>query len=72
VLITKHGRPAALVIGVEGQDIETVLLSQDPSFWKLIEERRKQRSVTLSQARALLGLKAKTNRRTRKIRRSAR
>ena len=72
VLITKHGRPAALVIGVEGQDIETVLLSQDPSFWKLIEERRKQRSVTLSQARALLGLKAKPNRRTRKIRRSAR
>jgi prevent-host-death family protein len=72
VLITKHGRPAALVIGVEGQDIETVLLSQDPSFWKLIEERRKQRSVTLSQARALLGLKAKANRGTRKIRRSAR
>ena len=72
VLFTKHGRPAALVIGVEGQDIETVLLSQDPSFWKLIEERRKQRSVALPEARALLGLKAKPSRRSRKTRRSPR
>jgi len=30
VLITKHGKPAALVIGVEGQDLEDVLLAQDP------------------------------------------
>jgi prevent-host-death family protein len=72
VLITKHGRPAALVIGIEGQDIETVLLSQDPSFWKLIEERRKQRAVALPEARALLGLKAKPSRRSRKTRRSPR
>jgi prevent-host-death family protein len=71
VLITKHGRPAALVIGVEGQDIETVLLGQDPSFWKLIEKRRKQRSVALSEVRKLLGLRTSPGRR-RKTRRSAR
>jgi prevent-host-death family protein len=55
VLITKHGKPAAIVIGVEGQDIEDVLLRQDPEFWKLIEERRRQRSVPLAEVRASLG-----------------
>src|ERR1700694_1480454 len=34
VLIMKHGKPAALVIGVEGQDLEDVLLAHDPTFWK--------------------------------------
>jgi prevent-host-death family protein len=63
VLITKHGRPAALVIGVEGRDIEEVLLSQDPEFWKLIEQRRRQRSVPLAEARSMLGLGPKAKRR---------
>jgi prevent-host-death family protein len=56
VLITKHGRPAALVIGVEGQDIEEVLLRQDPGFWRKIEERRRQRTVPLADVRASLSL----------------
>lgn len=58
VLITKHGKPAALVIGVEGQDIEDVLLRQDPAFWKLVEERRRQRTVPLAHVRRSLGLPA--------------
>ena len=41
MLITRHGKPAALVIGVEGHDIEDVLLRQDLAFWKLVEERRR-------------------------------
>ncbi|NUQ63629.1 MAG: type II toxin-antitoxin system prevent-host-death family antitoxin, partial [Pirellulales bacterium] len=32
ILITRRGRPAALVIGVEGQDLEQVLLGSDPEF----------------------------------------
>jgi prevent-host-death family protein len=59
VLITKHGKPAALVIGVSGQDIEDVLLQQDPDFWRLVEERRRQRTVPLADVRASLGLKAR-------------
>jgi prevent-host-death family protein len=54
VLITKHGKPAALVIGVEGQDIESVRLSQAPGFWKLIEARRRQPSRSLADVRARL------------------
>lgn len=57
-MITRHGKPAALVIGVEGQEIEEVLLRQDPSFWNLVEERRRQRSVPLADVRRLLRLPA--------------
>ena len=70
LLITKHGKPAAIVIGVEGQEIEDVLLAQDPEFWKLIEERRRERSVPLTEVRATLGLAAKPRRR--KVPRTAR
>ena len=56
VLITKHGKPAALVIGVEGRDIEDVLLSQDPDFWKVVEARRRQPTLSLAEVRARLGI----------------
>jgi prevent-host-death family protein len=48
VLITRRGKPVALVIGVEGQDIEQIILGSDPAFWKLIEERRHRTAPTLT------------------------
>lgn len=63
VLITKHGKPAALVIGVEGQDLEDVRLSQTPAFWKLIEARRRQRTVPIGELRAKLAVEARPGRR---------
>ena len=47
ILITRRGKPAALVIGVEGQDLERILLGNDAQFWKMIHERR-QRPATLT------------------------
>ena len=41
VVITRRGKPAALVIGVEGQDLEQVVLGSDVDFWKMIQERRR-------------------------------
>ena len=38
VLITRHGKPAAVVIGVAGQEMDDVILQMDPKFWKMIEE----------------------------------
>jgi len=58
-VLTKHGKPAALVIGVEGQDIEDVLLSQDPEFWKLVEARRQQPTLSIADVRARLGVAPK-------------
>lgn len=47
ILITRRGKPAAVVIGVEGQDLEQVLLAGDAEFWKMIQQRR-QSSATLT------------------------
>jgi prevent-host-death family protein len=51
VVITRHGQPAAIVIGVEGRNWEDVLLQRSESFWNLIEARRKERTVTLAEMR---------------------
>jgi prevent-host-death family protein len=51
IVITRHGQPAAIVIGVEGKDWEEILLQRSESFWKLIEARRKERTVTLTEMR---------------------
>ncbi|MDQ3827775.1 MAG: type II toxin-antitoxin system Phd/YefM family antitoxin [Candidatus Tectomicrobia bacterium] len=48
VVITRHGKPAAVCIGVEGYDWEDLVWMTDQSFWKMIEERR-QRAATMSQ-----------------------
>lgn len=54
VVVTRHGRPAALVIGVEGQDWETLALRTNASFWNMIEHRRKQKTVSLRELRKRL------------------
>lgn len=54
VVITKRGRPAAVLVGVEGKDWEDVVLQTSPAFWKLIEERRKQPTISFKELRARL------------------
>jgi len=66
VLITKQGRPAALMIGVEGHDLEDVLLMQNPRFWKLIEARRVEPTLSLEDVRRALQAPARARRRTRR------
>lgn len=46
VLVLQRGRPVALVIGVEGLDPEQLELGTSGKFWKLIEARRKQNTLT--------------------------
>jgi prevent-host-death family protein len=58
VLITKNGRPAAVVIGVEGHDTEDVMLISNPKFWAMIEEsRRRDRTLTTEQVRERIARK---------------
>ncbi len=67
VLVTRHGKPAALIIGVEGSDFEDLLTRSDPAFWAMIEERRRSsRLVPEAEVRRRLGLGGK--RRTRAVR----
>ena len=52
VVITRHGRPACILIGCEGYEIEDVLAAADPAFWKTIEERRRNgRTLALASVR---------------------
>ena len=51
VVVTRHGVPAALIIGVEGSDWETLALQTNPSFWRMIEQRRRDRTVSLDEMR---------------------
>jgi prevent-host-death family protein len=41
VLITRNGKPSAVVIGVEGREFEDVMLMSNPKFWEMIEASRK-------------------------------
>ncbi len=54
VVITRRGKPAAVLVGVEGADWETVVLESDPKFWSLIEKRRKQPTVSMAEVRKSL------------------
>jgi len=54
VVITRRGQPAAVLVGVEGKDWEDVVLQTSPAFWKLIEERRKQPTISARELRSRL------------------
>jgi len=46
VVITREGKPVALIVGVEGLDQEQLQLGTSDKFWKLIAERRSQRTLS--------------------------
>jgi prevent-host-death family protein len=64
ILIMRRGRPAALVIGVEGHDIERIVLGSDAEFWKMIERRRKTpATLTSDDMRRSFGIPTRPQRR---------
>ena len=46
VVVTRHGEPAAVLLGVEGKDWETVVIETSPAFWDLIEARREEPTLS--------------------------
>jgi prevent-host-death family protein len=40
IVLTRHGKPVAVLLGVEGHDPEEILLAHDPAFRALIAARR--------------------------------
>jgi prevent-host-death family protein len=42
VIITRRGKPVAALVSVEGADWESLSLSTNPEFMKIIEESRRQ------------------------------
>ena len=51
VVVTRHGVPTALIIGVEGVDWETLALQTNPGFWRMLEKRRQESTISLDALR---------------------
>jgi antitoxin (DNA-binding transcriptional repressor) of toxin-antitoxin stability system len=49
IVLTRNGKPVALIIGVEGMDEEQLQLGSSDKFWRLIAERRAQKTMTRAQ-----------------------
>ena len=46
VVIMRDGKPIALIVGVEGLDTEQLQLGSSEQFWRLIVERRRQKTIS--------------------------
>ena len=55
LVITRKGRPVALLVGVEGMDPEQLELGGSDRFWKLIAQRRKQKTMSRAQLEQKVG-----------------
>jgi prevent-host-death family protein len=49
VVITRNGKPVALIVGVEGMDLEQLELGNSKRFWELIKQCRRQPSLSRAQ-----------------------
>lgn len=54
VLVTRHGRPAAIVLGVEGRDFEDIFYMTNRGFWSTIRRRRLQKPIPWRKAKRFL------------------
>src|SRR5688500_4527821 len=46
VVLTRKGKPVAFLIGITGLDEEQLQLASSKKFWTLIENRRKQKTIS--------------------------
>ncbi len=51
LVVTREGKPVALVIGINAEQLE---YSTDDVFWKLIEGRRKEETVSRNELEKLI------------------
>ena len=70
VVVTHHGKPKSIVIGVEGYALDEVVLMLNPDFWELIESRRRQPRSSLEDFEKELTSKGSPRRRRRAARKT--
>jgi antitoxin (DNA-binding transcriptional repressor) of toxin-antitoxin stability system len=61
VVITREGKPVALIVGVEGLDTEQLELGTSDKFWKLIRERRSQGTLSRAELEERVGKRKSGN-----------
>ena len=52
LVITKNGKPSAVIFGIENKDEEDWNLQLSPEFWRMIEERRREPTIPWDQVKA--------------------
>jgi prevent-host-death family protein len=57
VVVTRHGKPVAILVGVEGKDWETVYWETNRPLWRTIKKRRGEETISLAEMQRRLGLK---------------
>lgn len=57
IILTRHGKPVAMLLGIKGRDLEELVLAQDPAFRDLIAERRRDHRAPVSQETLLAEVK---------------
>jgi prevent-host-death family protein len=65
VLIMRHGKPAAVIVGVEGEELDEVLIQFSPAAKRLLEHRRAQPRTSLAGFKTELAADRKPRRRSR-------
>jgi antitoxin (DNA-binding transcriptional repressor) of toxin-antitoxin stability system len=68
IVITRNGKPVALIVGVEGMDKEQLQLGSSDKFWKLIEKRRKDKIVSRAELEQRLKKNGNRGKRQKKAR----
>lgn len=59
VVVMKNGKPLAILTAVKNKDEEDLALEEDPAFWQMIRERRKEKTIPFSEVKKRLGLDKK-------------
>jgi len=55
VVITRKGKPIALIVSANGMDLEQLELASSDKFWKLVRKWRKQKTITREELEKRLG-----------------
>jgi prevent-host-death family protein len=57
IVVTRNGKPSAVILGLDSYDDEDLQLASSAEFWQLIQERRGEgSSISLSALKARLNL----------------
>ena len=54
VLLTRNGKPAGLLMNIEGYDVEDLHWATDAEFWRMIEESRHQPTMSFEELKEYL------------------
>lgn len=55
VLLTRDGRPVAVMVGLAGFDDEQIALGPNEEFWRLVAARRREPMISRSELERRLG-----------------